>query len=253
MSIQALNWALAQDQIENSATRFVLLILCNYADESGQCYPSREAIAKKTSLSVRSIQNHLNWLSTNGFITWINQRNGSRQSVNVYQVQGEPFALSDGSQSANGASQSANDDNSQGEPFAQYTSLRDTSFKKNKKEIVFFEIPKENTDPSLWNEFLEMRRRSKKPLTQRGYDLLVSRLAQVPTLNLNERLAEAIDRKWIGLVFDNDFTQNGKATTNGHKGCPLCLNSEYVARMSLRPGEIYDKTRNVVAKCKCAK
>lgn len=43
--------------------------------------------------------------------------------------------------------------------------------------------------------------------------------------------------------------------TTGHKnnGCEICLGSEYVKRMSLRPGEVYDKARNVVTKCVCVK
>lgn len=87
MSIQALNWALSQDSIDNSGARFVLLVLCNYANEAGQCYPSRETIAKKTSMSVRSVQTHINWLAEHGYLTWTNERNDSqRQTPNVYQL-----------------------------------------------------------------------------------------------------------------------------------------------------------------------
>lgn len=45
--------------------------------------------------------------------------------------------------------------------------------------------------------------------------------------------------------------------TNGNvrqpPGCDVCLKSEYRERMSLKPGEIYDKARNVVTKCECVK
>ena len=94
MSIQALNWALTQDQIQNTGARFVLLVLCNYANEQGLCYPSRETIAKKTSTSVRSVQNHINWLAEHGYLTWTNERNDSnRQTPNVYQLK-KPSAKS---------------------------------------------------------------------------------------------------------------------------------------------------------------
>ncbi len=87
MSIQALNWALSQDQIENSGARFVLLVLSNYANEAGQCYPSRETIAKKTSMSVRAVQNHINWLAEHGYLSWENKRtDNQQQSPNIYQL-----------------------------------------------------------------------------------------------------------------------------------------------------------------------
>lgn len=133
MSIQALNWALAQDQIGNSSTRFVLLVLCNYASETGECYPSRETLSRKTSLSVRSVQMHLNWLTENGFISRKSQRNGQRQSANLYQIQSAEFAPSEPSQGANHVSQGANDDISQGEPFAPNTKEEEPSLRTKEK------------------------------------------------------------------------------------------------------------------------
>lgn len=149
MSIQALNWAMQQDQIKNSGTRFVLLILCNYANEAGQCYPSRETLAKKTSMTARSVQSHLNWLSENGYISWEHQRTGSQQSSNLYQIQSENFSLSpktatnsqsenfspskavqsenislsNGSQGENFASQGENFDTFQGENISPNTKV----------------------------------------------------------------------------------------------------------------------------------
>lgn len=167
MSIQALNWALNQDQISNSATRFVLLVLCNYADENGQCYPSRETIAKKTSLSVRSVQTHLNWLSENGFLTWKNQRMGSRQSVNVYQLQGEGFAPSGGVRVQMMTSQSANDGNSQGEPFAQYP--KEENHHKNHIEI--FEFWKATMSLNGSTKLTPKRKRNIQARLRDGYDI----------------------------------------------------------------------------------
>lgn len=129
MSIQALNWALSQDQITNSATRFVLLVLCNYANEDRQCYPSRENIAKKTSLSVRAVQNHLNWLVENGYVTKTDRRFDGKQSTNLYTLvlkQGEPSALRDNVQGAYG-------DKKQGEPSAHNTK---DSYTKEEEYIV---------------------------------------------------------------------------------------------------------------------
>jgi len=125
MSIQALNWALAQDQIKNSGTRFVLLILSNYANEAGQCYPSRKTIAKKTSMTERSVQTHLNWLADNGYVKWGHRRDKSRQASNLYQIQSEEFSPSQGFQgegiSRSQDSQGENCDISQGEGVSPNT------------------------------------------------------------------------------------------------------------------------------------
>lgn len=86
MSIQALNWALAQDQIENSPARFVLLVLSNYADADGNCFPSREHIAKKTALSVSTVQRQLNWLVKKGYIEKQRRRQGDRITSSAYTV-----------------------------------------------------------------------------------------------------------------------------------------------------------------------
>jgi len=139
MSIQALNWALAQDQIKNTGTKFVLLILCNYADETGQCYPSRETIAKKTAMSVRSVQRHINWLAENGFLTWSNEfTKDNRQSANVYQLPGDKLAHLPQKPSANPAKAECQMEQKPGDTVAQNTSVREPSFKHIP---VVFEFP----------------------------------------------------------------------------------------------------------------
>ena len=54
----------------------------------------------------------------------------------------------------------------------------------------------------------------KKPLTAVGYERLVNQLARLPSFDINDRLIEAVDRKWQGLIFDRDLLlterNNGK-------------------------------------------
>ncbi len=89
MSIQALNWVLERDEITNSGAKFVLMILCNYANEKGECYPSWETIANKTSTSRQSVYRHLEWLESNGYIKPLTRRHKGKQSSNLYQIQFE--------------------------------------------------------------------------------------------------------------------------------------------------------------------
>lgn len=140
MSIQALNWALNQDSIENSGAKFVLLLLANYADENGQCWPSRETIAKKTAMSVRSVQNHINWLAENGYLKWTNEHTEiNRQTPNIYQLPSAKSALGTQKPSANPAKAECKSRQKPSAESAQYTSEEN----HHKNTVDVFEFWKE--------------------------------------------------------------------------------------------------------------
>ena len=149
MSIHALNWALEQDRIDNPGAKFVLLVLCNYADEKGQCWPSRENVAQKTAMSISSVQRHINWLAANGFLTWTNEHTKeNRQTPNVYQLPSADFAPREKKPgdklahppekpSAKIAKAECQMRQKPGDKLAQNTSVRDTS-KNTIRELFDF-------------------------------------------------------------------------------------------------------------------
>lgn len=55
MSIQAINWAL--EQPGTPTQKHVLLVLANYANESGHAFPSNVLLATKTGLTDRAVRN----------------------------------------------------------------------------------------------------------------------------------------------------------------------------------------------------
>lgn len=68
MSWKVTAWA--EKQRTGSASRKVLLlVLANYADEDGICWPSQETLASGTELSVDTIQRQLKRLEANGVIS----------------------------------------------------------------------------------------------------------------------------------------------------------------------------------------
>ena len=77
-----------------------------------------------------------------------------------------------------------------------------------------FPEPRGDVETALWSAFLESRAKMKKPLTAVGYERLVNQLARLPSFDINDRLIEAVDRKWQGLIFDRDLLlterNNGK-------------------------------------------
>jgi DNA-binding transcriptional ArsR family regulator len=67
MSVNAINWALDK-KVKRSGAKFVLLLLCNYADDRGYCYPGQVKLAKLASMSQRAVSAHLAYLEELKFI-----------------------------------------------------------------------------------------------------------------------------------------------------------------------------------------
>lgn len=87
MSIEAINWVFKQDDLHNSGAKFVLTVLANYADETGRCYPSQATLAAKTSMTDRSVRNHLEWLEEHGYITAMNRQKHNDFTNNLYHLE----------------------------------------------------------------------------------------------------------------------------------------------------------------------
>lgn len=75
MSFQAMAWAVKQET-DSPISKLVLLMLCNYADEDGECYPSQEHLASLCQCSRVSVNKHIQELRKKGFIKIIKKSNG---------------------------------------------------------------------------------------------------------------------------------------------------------------------------------
>jgi hypothetical protein len=82
MSFQAMAWAVSQ-QIPTHE-KFTLIMLANYADASGKCWPSIETLCRDTSLSRPSIKRALRNLVELELIAKVKRRQGNLQSSNFY-------------------------------------------------------------------------------------------------------------------------------------------------------------------------
>jgi hypothetical protein len=72
MSVQAISWALGC-KTAKSSDKFVLVVLANYADQDGFCWPHVGTIAELTLLSVRAVRRCLTRLDV-AFLTVEKQR-----------------------------------------------------------------------------------------------------------------------------------------------------------------------------------
>lgn len=67
---------IALSRIKNPAAKIVLLSLASYCNSTGECWPSRETIARDTYLSLRSVARAIQWLEEHEYIR-IQPRSGS--------------------------------------------------------------------------------------------------------------------------------------------------------------------------------
>lgn len=93
MSFNAMSWAVKQDCATPTA-KLVLLMLANYADEAGSCYPSKEHLAKLCSCDTRTIHRALRYLIEAGMLAVYPRFGGDgKQTSNRYKVQVDESAL----------------------------------------------------------------------------------------------------------------------------------------------------------------
>ena len=83
MSIEAINWALAQD-IERSSEKFVLVVMANRCNDEWLCWPSISSIVEDTSQNRKTVQENLARLKNSGLICANGMRKGATGSVVVY-------------------------------------------------------------------------------------------------------------------------------------------------------------------------
>lgn len=85
MSVQAITWALSFD-VESASEKAILLVLANYADGAGVCFPGQENIAKQAACSERTVRRVLDGFEERGVIARVERRrrDGSRTSDSIF-------------------------------------------------------------------------------------------------------------------------------------------------------------------------
>lgn len=86
MSYQATAWA-SNQQVGNPARKLLLMILAEHADKHGYCWPSQGLLAKKTGMSLDTVQRQTKKLRDDGFlsVTRPPKRRGQWQTF-IYQL-----------------------------------------------------------------------------------------------------------------------------------------------------------------------
>jgi len=85
MSFQAMAAAI-KIRTGSPASKNVLLVLANYADENNECFPSVSRISKDTEISERSVHRALNHLVEGGFLSIKKRFKNGKQASSKYRL-----------------------------------------------------------------------------------------------------------------------------------------------------------------------
>ena len=246
MSVQAMAWALAQQEVTESHSRHVLLCLANYADQSGRAaFPAVSSLALDTGLAPRTVQYRLRELEAAGLI-----RRGNQAIAAAYITQRDrvpvcyDLDLARGAQDAPRAERGAHDDatgctpeqsgvhatTERGAQRAPNPSTNHPLTILNQKEGV--KTPESggksraqkfdpltakpaNASEKAWADFCEMRKAKRAPLTLRACELIAKKLANHP--EPDAVLDKSTTSSWSDIYPDSVLpgagAKNGKAST----------------------------------------
>lgn len=246
MSVQAMAWALAQQEVTESHSRHVLLCLANYADQSGRAaFPAVSSLALDTGLAPRTVQYRLRELEAAGLI-----RRGNQAIAAAYITQRDrvpvcyDLDLARGAHDAPRTERGAHDDatgctpeqngvhatTERGAQRAPNPSINHPLTILNQKEgdkapekggkskaqkFDPMTAKPANASEKAWADFCEMRKAKRAPLTLRACELIAKKLANHP--EPDAVLDKSTTSSWSDIYPDSVLpgaaAKNGKAST----------------------------------------
>lgn len=72
--------------------KFVLLALCDHANDDGLCYPGQSRLADKCGMSPRTVSSHIDWLEKRGLIRKERRQNTQRRKSDLYHIRLDGYA-----------------------------------------------------------------------------------------------------------------------------------------------------------------
>lgn len=187
MSIRLMTAVWARDDL-TSTQKLVLLALADWSNDEGLSWPSIEQLIKKSSLKRRAVQITIRSLEEGGFIRreeaigkgnryWIsipvqNMHPCTTVAPPVHQM--HPTPASDA-------------------PNTSKTHQLTTKYNIQAKP--------EGVSDQVWNDFLEVRKAKKSPLTATGLTRIANEAAKAGW-TLEEAIAESVERGWQGFKAD---------------------------------------------------
>lgn len=227
MSVEAITWAL-KVPVPASSAKFVLVVLANQAnDETGRSFPSIKYLSEATGQDRKTVISNLSKLSAWGLVKDSGERVGITKQVIVYTLLRDPDLFLEVSQKRNSSKNGTvpkTDGNSPVFPRKQ-SQKRDTEPSitssnrkaKAKRPQAALPDPPAGVKADAWHGFVEMRARSKHPLTAYAAKLVIAELVkhQAQGADPNEMLNNSTRNGWRDV-----FPPKPKGVSHGTTGKP---------------------------------
>ena len=205
----------------------VLICMADFADDSGQCWPSIDTIAARTCFGRTAVISAIRWLESSGAVradrsngrhtSYILTPDHFNQSASRTGTPAEPVRLPDSTSTGGEPYQSA----SRTQPVREADSNRkepSTTVKATTKRVVAIELP-EWLPRETWNDWADHRKKIKSAMTPRAAELSIEKLAEYREQGFSPGrvINNALERGWRGL-FTSGLTPDLKQPTQSKPG-----------------------------------
>lgn len=208
----------------SSTHKFVLVALCDNANDQGECFPSVSMLAEKTSLSDRAVQKSITYLCDMGFIMR-NARNGRSTYYTVtaphtWAIQPPNVVHPRTTFTPNNIHPTPEQCSPPPPNVVHPTPERRSPITIKEPSIEPSMEPPKGTKPSAlpdwlpveeWNGYLEMRRKQRKVPTARAIELVLKALLAMK--NTGQDIAAVLDKSTaMGWTDVYPIRENRRAT-----------------------------------------
>jgi hypothetical protein len=234
MSFQAMAWAVKQ-KVGNATGKAILLMLANYADEKGKCWPSQETLAEECECSVATVARWLNSFAEMGFLTRVKQygEGGYRRAdVLLLEIDLPVRELPSTELPNSDAKLTRHSDGAEPitEPINNNITQAQAQAKRTPRSELLAVLDAERADAVIAH-----RQRIRKPLTDRAAKLLADKFARCPDPNV---AADAmIANGWQG--FEPEWLQR-----QNNRGSPVQVARPQTVSQILRDRRLNGTTAN---------
>ncbi|MBK9005340.1 MAG: helix-turn-helix domain-containing protein [Sphingomonadales bacterium] len=211
MSSEAVGWAFKQI-CPSSSIKFTLVALCECANyKTGRIFPSIAHIEEITGQNRKTIITNISELERLGFISDTGERAGTTRQIKVYEASIQTVPKTEQSQKRNSSvftsKQSQKRDT---EPSREPSVVKAKALPTTRAVVPA--MP-EGVQLNVWNDFLELRKAKRAPLSNTALAAIDREAAQAGW-SINDALAECAARGWQSFKADwVKETRNGKATS----------------------------------------
>ena len=219
MSIRLMTQILDEDTNLTGMQRFLLVVMADFADEDGTCWPKIKTLAKRLNIDTRQTQRHLKALRDQGYVEVIESGKGKRS--NTYKV-GVSHVTCHNRRVTNDVSKTTpviNDTtrgvisdtppNLYNEPSMEPPKKKGCKQPKEKAapsspkvSNSSIEVPSELDTPEFhqaWEEWQAFQKEIKKPITPTSSKKQLKQLADYGVKGAIESIEQSIAKGWKGL------------------------------------------------------